>query len=289
MALKKVCDIRDYSYAEKIEMNLISFFDYGLLNIGAYFNINVGQSGDYVNDISALEKIEDPRGYTKWAGNDNWVYESGVNNSSVNFPPEIYVDNSLYNLASVNYRDGYVYNIPSSATSVQAKYSYKWVTVTSTRKSNIGRKLQTGSVNDSITREFTPSLPIISFEVPPKDSGKRYGLGGSNPQILTYKVKSTILARNDNDAVRLAEVVASQKLVTINTFDPDSITNSGDFPLDYNGFLNSGKNHDQLASQYPWNFIYIKNTSAKNGKFISENLYEAFVDLTIEVLDCGCI
>lgn len=287
MALRKVCDIRNLSTSEKVEINLISFFDYGLLEVGAYFNIDIGQTGDYVDDLSLLEKVTDVRGFTKWVGHKNWVYEEGADSSGVNFPPVIEVDGSGYALGEINYRDGYVYNIPNSATSVRASYSYKWANVTSSRKSGVGRRLQYGYVDNSVNQENMVRLPVVAFEVPPTSSSKLYGLGGT-PHIKTYKVRCTIIAENDNDAIRLAEVIANQQNITINTFDPDEVAASGDFPLDFNGLYSSGKTHDQLASLYPWHGIYIKSIAGQNGRFINENLYEAILNINIEILNCGC-
>ena len=81
MPLKNTCSVRSMGISEKVELNLISFFDYGFLDKGGYFNVDFAQSGDYVSDISSLTKIRDNRGFTYWAGPKNWVYESAADNS----------------------------------------------------------------------------------------------------------------------------------------------------------------------------------------------------------------
>ena len=99
MPLKNVCNLRTMGISEKVEINLISFFDYGLVEVGGYFNVAIDQTGDYSNNLSSLTKVNDVRGFTYWAGPKNWIYESGADNSGV-YIPEIYVNNSLYSLIS---------------------------------------------------------------------------------------------------------------------------------------------------------------------------------------------
>ena len=56
MPLKNVCSMRSMGLSEKVEANLVSFFDFGFLDKGGYFNIDINQSGDYVSNLSSLTK-----------------------------------------------------------------------------------------------------------------------------------------------------------------------------------------------------------------------------------------
>ena len=149
MGLKRVCSVRDVGPSEKIEANVISYFDYEFVDNGAYFNIALNETGDYNSNLSALSKVNDQRGFTYWAGPKNWVYESGADNSGVYAPAQIYVNGSGYSLGTVNYRDGYVYNVPISATGVSARYSYRWISFVSARKTGIGQKLTSNAIQYS--------------------------------------------------------------------------------------------------------------------------------------------
>ena len=163
MPLKNICSVRSKGVSEKIETNLVSYFDFGLLDKGGYFNIEINQTGDYISNLSSLTKVVDNRGFTYWAGPKNWVYESGADNNGVNAPAQIYLNGSgtPYISGIVNYREGHVYNLPSATTGVKAEFSYKWVTVTSSNQSGYGRTIRNGYNRtdlNTIARSGAPEL-----------------------------------------------------------------------------------------------------------------------------------
>lgn len=282
--------------SEKVETNLISYFDFGFLDIGGYFNIEVNQSGDYINNLSSLTKVVDNRGFTYWAGPKNWVYESGADNSGVNAPPQIYVNNNLYTLGTINYRDGYVYNIPSSGTSVKAQFSYKWVNVVSAKKSGYGRIIKYGENRmdlDPVARsgasETRITLPFVSFDVSSIGDSKPYGIGGElTPMLYTYDIKATVVGESPNDVKRIADIIVKQQGYSINTFDPEEATASGDYPLNLNGTLNSGKTHDELAVIYGWNQLFFEKIKASDGPSLPNGLFQTIINIKAKTLGCGC-
>ena len=263
MPLKKVCSVRNIGASEKIEKNLISFFDYGFVDKGGYFNIEIAQTGDYVNNLSSLTKVQDSRGFTYWAGPKNWVYESGADGSGVNAPPQIYVNGSLYSSGTVNYKEGAVYNIPANATGVNAKFSYKWVSFISARESNYGKKITVGdnrtdlnTVDRSTSAQLSIALPLVSFDVPSVSESKEYGLGAEyTPMVNVYNIRATVAGANDADVKRICDIIVAQQGFAINTFDPQEVLASGDLPVTMWGAKNSGKTHDKLAAIYPWTDI----------------------------------
>lgn len=289
MGLKRVCSVRNIGASEKIETNTISYFDYEFLNNGAYFNISLGATGDYNSNLSSLTKVRDERGFTYWAGPKNWVYESGADNSGVYAPAQIYVNNSGYLLGDVNYRDGYVLNVPINATGVQARYSYKWVTFVSARKTGIGRKITTNFAQYSgINPEIELALPLVSIDVSPIKEVTNYGLSADRIKKLKYDVKFTIISTSDSDVKRISDILVNQKDSYIASFDPEVVRNTGDFPLTKGGTLKSGKSHQQLVDLYPWNSIYILDTSAKYSDYVNDNISQCVVNMKIETPNCGC-
>ncbi len=289
MGLKRVCSVRNIGASEKIEANIISYFDYEFVNNGAYFNVSVDQSGDYNSNLSSLAKVKDDRGFTYWAGPKNWVYESGADSSSVFAPAQIYVNGSGYSLGAINYRDGYVLNIPINASSVKARFSYKWISFVSARKTGIGRRLTTNGVQYSgVNPEIELSIPIVSVDVSPITKVFNYGLSADRIKKLEYDVKFTIISTKDTDVKRISDILVNQKDSYISSFDPELIKSSGDFPLKKDGTLNSGKSHDQLVSLYPWNSIYILDASAKYSNYINDNISQCVVTMKIETPNCGC-
>lgn len=296
MPLKKVCSVRNIGASEKIETNMVSFFDYGFLDKGGYFNINIAQTGDYVNDLSSLTKVIDSRGFTYWAGPKNWVYESGVNGSDVNAPPQVYVNGSLYTSGTINYKEGAVYNIPISATGVKASFSYKWVTFMSAKESKYGKKITISSnrtdlstVERSTSFELSVPLPFVSFDVPSVSSSKEYGLGGEyTPMLNIYDIKATVVGENDADVKRICDIIVAQQGFSINTFDPQEVRASGDWPVTMWGALNSGKTHDELAETYPWTNIFLEKIKANPIKDLGNGIYESKLDIKLQHITCDC-
>lgn len=297
MPLKNICSVRQQGISEKIETNLISYFDYGFIDKGGYFNVDLNQSGEYTPNLSSLTKVIDNRGFTYWAGPQNWVYESGADNSGVNTPAQIYVNNSPYSLATINYRDGYVYNIPSTGTSVKAQFSYKWVNFVSADKIyGFGKKItynQNRVDLDPVARsgaEMQISLPYVSFEVPPISNQKAYGMGGGDftPTIYTHNVKATIVSDNPNDVKRIGDIISGQQGYSISTYDPETVRASGDWPINLNGTINSGKTHSELADLYPWENIWIEKVTVEKGPKLGVNLFQSIARIEVKVVSCGC-
>lgn len=296
MGLQNICSLSNMSLSEKVEINLISIFDWGFLDHGGYFNIDINQSGAYVDNLSSLEKVVDPRGFTVWQGQKNWVYESSADSSGVNSPPKIYVNNILQTgNYSVNYRDGNVKITSGTPTDVKAEYAYKWVTVTSARKLENFRNIRYRNTRTDINnnqlaqaQEIFVPMPFVSFEVPPISSSKKYGIGFFSPRLIQHQINAHVVGETHADVVRICDIICKQEGFIFQTFDPQVVHNSGDYPLNLNGTLNSGKNHDQLSSLYPWNDIKIVSAEADDASYIHENICEAIVRINTEFLNCGC-
>lgn len=297
MPLKNVCNVRTMGISEKVEINLISFFDYGLVDVGGYFNVALNQTGDYSNNLSSLTKVNDLRGFTYWAGPKNWVYESGADNSGV-YIPEVYVNNSLYSSGVIHYKEGYITNIPSNATSVKAKYSYKWATVVSAKRQLTGDYGVTTIYNApsllTVARsgltETTYSLPIVSIEVPNVSKVRPYGFGNTamEPNFYYYDIKVRVFGEYQADVLRLSDIISKQRSYTVNTFDPEVVKSSGDYPLNANGSLNSGKSHDELATLYPWDGIFIEDVKGGYSPDLQNGLYQSTLTMTAKIATCGC-
>lgn len=295
MGLQNICSLTNMSLSEKIEINLISIFDWGFLDNGGYLNIDINQSGAYVNNLSALTKVEDARGFTCWQGQKNWVYEESADSSGVNCPPRIYTNNILYTgICTINYRDGNV-TFPTAKTDVRAEYAYKWVTVTSARKVENFRSIRYRNTRPDINngenkypQELFVPMPFVSFDVPPITSSKPYGVGFLSPRLFKHRISAHVVGETHSDVMRICDIICKQQGFIFDTFDPQLVHNSGDYPLNFNGTLNSGKNHDELAALYPWSTIRIDSAEADNSSYIHENICEAIVTLNTTILNCGC-
>lgn len=301
MSLHNVCSITDISISEKVEANLISFLDWGFVDKGGYINININQSGAYVDNRSILSKHEDPRtpSIKTFKGPENWVYQTEVNSDPApNIVPLVYVNNTLDLSPVINYKDGLVtpsINVPANGV-VKASYSYKWVTFISSRKSGTSRRVDyrqnrtdLDDPNSDIISEIKIPLPCVSVDVPPVSKSRPYGLDRLGPRIYTFFVNLSIVGESASEASRISDYICLQQGTNFSTFDPRLVVIANDFPLNFNGTLNSGKNHQQLSEDYPWSTIYIEEAQAYNGAYVHQNIYESFVRLKLELVACfGC-
>lgn len=295
MGLQNICRVSNMSLSEKIEINLISMFDWGFIDHGGYINVNLNQSGDYVDNLSVLHKIVDPRGFTKFQGPKNWVYEESADSSGVNCPPTVYVASVLNTGVTINYRDGSVTGISSGATDVRAEFSYKWVTFTSTRKVENLRRVQyrqnrtdLGNNENKAPSEIRIPMPFVAFDVPPISESYPYGLGLHSPKVYNHDIVAYVVGETQADVTRICDMIAMQEGYLFNTFDPQLVHESGDYPLNFNGTLNSGKNHDELVVLYPWATLRINSAECLKGAYIHEHIYQASISLSTTIVSCGC-
>lgn len=79
--LSSVTNVQDSTISNILLDNFINFYDWGFVDRGSFYNINIPQSGIYGGDRHKLRRSDDPR-YTDgqvWeAYRQNWVWESGI-------------------------------------------------------------------------------------------------------------------------------------------------------------------------------------------------------------------
>lgn len=299
MSLINVCNISDMSFSEKLEVNLISAFDWGFVNRGGYINVNVNQTGAYVDNRSVLEKVNDLSSTgVLYCGPENWVYESDVSSMPAPLVPLVYVNNVLDVSGAINYRDGIVKPsvfVPSTGV-VKARFSYKWVTFTSARKSNSRRQIQyrqtrtdLNKVDVGIPSEIKVPLPTVTIDVPSVTKSKQYDIMRYGSRLYFHDVNMYIIGESASDVVKICDIICSQAGDVINSFDPKLVVQADDFPLKFDGTVNSGKNHDQLAEDYPWAPIKILSAESMWSGYLNEHIYQAIVRIKTELRLClGC-
>lgn len=287
------------SVSEKLEINLISIFDWGFVDKGGYINVEINQTGCYVTNQSLLIQTTDIRNSgVRWQAPENLVYESGVTHSPAPYSPAlIYKNNILDSGAVINYRDGVI--IPTAGASgdiVKAKFAYKWVNFTSSRKTGNVRRLKYRHTRTDIDNgdvdlpnEISLPLPSVLFDVPPISSSRPYSLDRWGARIYTHNINVCVVGESASDVTRICDYICGQEGMSFSSFDPELVISSGDFPLNFDGTKNSGKNHNQLSTDYPWATINIISAEGLWGAYIHEHIYEANVRLKTELVACfGC-
>mgnify|MGYP001387579253 CR=1 FL=1 len=80
--LKGFDNLGDTTLSAKVQLNLIAFFDWGIMDKGGYLNVDIPSTGVYGGDMHKLRLVDDPN-FTNgqiWEGfKRNWVWESGIN------------------------------------------------------------------------------------------------------------------------------------------------------------------------------------------------------------------
>lgn len=307
--------ISEMSFNEVLKDNVISFIDWGFLQLGAFFNITIPSSGAYGGNEHVLRPVVDPR-YTDgqvWEGfRQNWVWQSGMSCSEQPISISgIFVDNVFVpksgNTYYVNYPDGQiVFNTAiNTSSTVKLEYSPKWVDVIDANNIPWFREVQTRSFRldeDTFTQgsgiwnklsETRVQLPTIAVEFVDK-SYAGYQLGGSQyvfPIILLH-----VLAEDDSTANRISTILSEQSEKTFFMYDTNLLASNNAFPLDYNGDLISnplsypdlvaptGTGGYRYTSRIKNGTICIKETTEQSHGSIINNVYHNTVRWNMEAI-----
>ena len=259
--LANLNNAQDATLSNVLLDNFVSLYDWGLLDRGQFYNINIPESGIYGGDKQKLRSAQDPN-YSNgqvWEGyRQNWVWESGI--SATDEQPitisGVFVDDTFYATGNVtkpfyvDYPNGRViFDTALTTTStVQLEYSHKWVQVVPAQGVPWFREIQQGSFRNEEGFQVSDSgnwvqlgqtrvqLPAIAVEVIPAKSLQPYQLGGgqwTNTDILFY-----VISENHWECTNLMDTILYQNDRTVHLFDPTAVAISGVLPFNYRNELN---------------------------------------------------
>lgn len=307
--LKGFNNISDALIDKELEASLVSFFDWGLIDKGAIFNITIPTSGQYGGNRHRLRLVSDPN-YTLgqvWEGaRSNWVWESGLSTLNPINISGSWVNSTFYPLSGtgayshyINYPQGrIVFNTPiATGSRVEVEHSYKWVHVYAASTTEWFKEVQYNSFrNDNRTFSIVSSgnwfelantrvqMPAIVFE----EAGgvvSPYALGGGHYCHRDFVCH--IFAENQSDATKLANIVNMQDDKNIYTLNLNGIASQGRFPLTDKGSVASGAlTYPQLVDNTSFRLrkMTFLDSEIQTGRFINKNLYHIPVRLTTEVI-----
>lgn len=295
LELKGLASVRFNTAYNEIEDNLVSFFDWGLLNKENFFTIERGQTlssliseyGPEPFDFAAnknvklstdmsLMKPSDISSVQKgiiWQGiYDNWVWETGISGTQPVKASGIYVQDVFYPSSGtvgqyehfIDYSNGRVIfkNAISVNSKVQVEHSFKWISVCN---SDVLQSIR--SIHEQ-SGQFTYRPPLICIEAPNRtQSGLQLGGG----QILKFDVVFFCFATNDTMCERMMDIISFQNDRSIPFYNKNFIVENNDFPFLDNGKLRpNAKNYNELRISYPgykaelYNVMVLKNNFASN-------------------------
>lgn len=306
--LKGIAQIGESQLNDQLRSNTVAFLDWGLLNIGGFFNVTrPTSSGAYGGRQYRLRLSEDDN-YEKgqvWEGfRSNWVWESGlqypiqptqISGVYLNgtFLPTATTGNFAY---SINYPLGRVtFNNPIVPTSqVELNFSYKYINVYE-GDAPWFKELQFNSfrVDDpqfslygsgvwSVMAQNRIQMPAIVVEPVPRRRFVGYQLGGG--QWVYQDVLFHIFSEDAFMRDQLVDIITTQRNAKITLFDKNQLIASGAMPINYNGSLNANPLcYPDLVANYPWNAAYFFETSSEEENEVVPGFYQAITRVTFEI------
>mgnify|MGYP006276107577 CR=1 FL=1 len=290
--------------------NFVSFYDWGFLDRGSFYNISIPQSGIYGGDRHVLRLVDDPN-YNDgqvWEGyRENWVWESGINATSQQ-PIKIsgvFVGNTFYatgnitNPYYIDYKHGrVVFDTAISTTSnVKLEYSHKWVEVVPAEGITWFRQIQQRSFRNESDFQVSNSggwanlgqsrvqLPAVAVEVIPAQKMIGYQLGGgqwSNTDIVFY-----VITENHWECANIMDAILYQNDRTIHLFNPTEAGISGCLPFNYRNELTANAIPSGLYPSLIDNFYFRKcfifDSRGQDITQLSPDLYVGSVRCTTQV------
>lgn len=302
--LANLRNAQDSTLSNTLLDNFIAMYDWGLLDRGQFYNIDIPESGIYGGDRHKLRTAQDPN-YTDgqvWEGyRQNWVWESGI--SATDEQPitisGVFVDDTFYATGNVtkpfyiDHPNGrVVFDTALTTTSaVQLEYSHKWVQVIPAQGVPWFRQIQQGSFRNEEGFQVSNSgnwvqlgqtrvqLPAIAIEVVPAKSLQPYQLGGGqwvNTDLVFY-----IMSENHWECTNLMDAILYQNDRSVHLFDPTAVAISGVLPFNYRNELNENAIPSGLYPNMVDNFFYRRCwINESRGNEVSQLSPELYIGTT---------
>jgi hypothetical protein len=304
-SLKGITQIGNSTLCDQLKANLVEFFNWGMLGIGAFTNVTRSSEGAYGASPAQLRLVED-KNYTigqVWESHrQDWVWQSGVDYA---YQPiqisGVYVNNTFYSSSTtgtyehtVNYPLGRVVftnPIPTGST-VEVNYSYRDVSfytsdapwfkevLFNSYRVDDPQFTQYGSGVWTTLAQNRIQLPAVVVETVPRRTLIPMQLGGG--QWVKQDVLFHVLTETPWDRDKLLDILTYQKEKTILSFDKNAMADANRFPLDYQGSIASGAMCYPDLIKYPedggfyWKKILFEDMQAQDAPSMPP-LYRAVV------------
>lgn len=306
---KHVTQAGDTLLTSQLESNIKTYLDWGLLEIGGFFNVSDASSGIYGGSFNTLRRVDDPN-YTAgqvWeTARKDWVWETGTTYSSspINISG-VYVDGILYGTGHATY--GHHYNYPlgrvvfdsaiSTSATVRVNHSYRNVQVYIADQAPWWDELQydsfrvddstfdsVGSGNWQILSNHRVQLPSVVIEAVPRRSFRPYEMGTVGNYVY-QDVLFHILAESRWWRNQLVDIISLEKDRTIKLYDNNSIADITGYPLDFRGMrLTDPLMYPNMVDDHFWKNARFFNVSVTEMDAINSRLFRGTVRATMEII-----
>lgn len=267
LTFKGISNYGELTVSDLVGANLMGWLNNAFLNIGAFSNTSLSQSGAYGGDPSRLRLVDEPyyaAGYVYEGFRSDWVHESNI---LYEYQPieisGVYINGALATSGyTVNYPLGrVVFDTPLPTTSiVKCEYSYRNITVKGSdapwfRSIQGGsyrvdhpQYLQQGSGAWDVLSQSRVQLPAIVVDPTSNVTFQGIELGGGNyrnQDILLY-----VMAETASDRNKLCDVLTNQIDRKIFLYNINKVIDDGVYTLGFDGARNpSGLQYRELVDE----------------------------------------
>jgi len=308
-----VQSVSEPSLINLLEDNLKSFLDWGLLNIGAFVNVNIPTSGIYKNSqYHQLKPTSDPAFANNkiWQSQKkDWIWETGISYTG-QIPNQIsgvLINNTPYPAPTGSGEYGYNINYPMgqivfdksvSSANISLSYSYRWCQVYKASSSPWLQELQKMSLSNvdqfnqrnkgdfSIISANRIQMPCIILEPVARSNMTPWQLGSST-FMIDQDILCHIFTENVYDKNKLADIIRLQKHKTIWLYDSSQIIQDNVYGIKPNGSINnSGKIYPDIINdtKYRWLKCFFKDIEIIDMESLNNSLFWCTLRLTTEVI-----
>ncbi len=292
----------------QLESNLKTYFDWGLLEIGAFSNVTTATSGAYGGSFDRLRLVDDPsysEGQVWETARKDWVWETGVTYSEPTDVSGVYVNSVKYDTGDATY--GHHYNYPlgrvvfdnavSSDKTVKINYSYRNVQTYVADQAPWWDEIQynsfrvddstfhdVGSGNWQILSNHRVQLPAIVIEAVPRRNFRPYEMGTVGnyvyQDVLFHVIAESRWWRN-----QLVDIVSLEKDRTIWLYDNNSIANITGYPLDYRGMrVSDPLMYPTLVESHRYKMARYYSMAVTEMESVNSRLHKGTVRATFEIV-----
>jgi hypothetical protein len=98
--------------------------------------------------------------------------------------------------------------------------------------------------------------------------------------MLIYIFANSAIERNN-----ITDMIRSQKEITLNTYDINSVIADNAYPINFNGSVNNnGQSYLSLIQNYPGDDLFIKNVDIMALESYSKEIFWCILRLTTETI-----
>lgn len=304
-SLKGFDSINTTDIQSAVQQNLLSFFDWGFIDKGAFSDVRLNTIDIRAKNKSTLKLVNDPNfadGRVWSTFRQNLVWESGVSFQSQPIQISgIYVNGSFKTTSTsgyahyVDYPNGRVVfsaAIPKTST-VSMEYSYKNILFTTDEVVPIIKSIEQNSYNISSTVSgLLPyskvQLPLVCIEMSPDTRFNPFEIGNSNHKV-SMQVLFHTLAEDDETARKISTFIGYQSDKTIYMYNPDAVASGNAFPFDYLGRKSESMwTYPNLTRDYPYGYrynkLYMYDTSIQGPNNLG-TVYHSVTKMRVDVLE----